>query len=295
MKTPSVQLKPSRQPCARAHAASSRTVVVLPFEPVTSATGTSCSVGHGTCATVWQRVRAARCAPPSPEPSVSASSSRTRQTLRERRPRASARRRGDASSCDSRSNRASAARSSSTGGAAANATGNGVGAVASAGSRASVRRALRCADQCLLECRPADRRRVDERRAERPLVDLGGGEQLVAAAPRPRATRPSRAAERDDRARASGQSPCSRAHSRDRVAAPGRPATRSSTSTPTVLEHGAGRSEEQVAARQAPRVVERQCGRLVQSSTSGARRMPRSSRSRPSRLVSGGGSTLRAR
>ena len=58
------------------------------------------------------------------------------------------------------------------------------------------------------------------------------------------------------------------------------------------VQHCASRSEEQVAAGQAPRAVERQCGRFAQSSTSGARRMPRSSRSRPSRLDSGGGSML---
>ena len=38
MKTPSVQLKPSHQPWARVQAATSRTVVVLPFDPVTAST-----------------------------------------------------------------------------------------------------------------------------------------------------------------------------------------------------------------------------------------------------------------
>ena len=72
---------------------------------------------------------------------------------------------------DSFANRANAACSSRTGGAAANAT--------DIGCIAQRRRCARCLDERALEVTPASRVRIDERRAERPLVDLGRSEQLI--------------------------------------------------------------------------------------------------------------------
>ena len=74
MKTPSVQLKPSRQPFARAHAATSRTVVVLPFDPVMAAIGMVCSDVHGTASIVGS-ASSAQLRLPVPAPSVSVVSS----------------------------------------------------------------------------------------------------------------------------------------------------------------------------------------------------------------------------
>src|SRR5512135_1979856 len=51
------------------------------------------------------------------------------------------------------------------------------------------------------------------------------------------------------------------------------------------LEHRTGAGEEQVAAGQASRVVEGQTELDVQSSASGAKRTPRSSRIRPSSFI----------
>ena len=54
--TPSVQLCAVCQPCARAIAASRRTVVVLPLEPVTSAVGIACSAAQSTAVGSGQRI-----------------------------------------------------------------------------------------------------------------------------------------------------------------------------------------------------------------------------------------------
>jgi hypothetical protein len=51
---------------------------------------------------------------------------------------------------------------------------------------------------------------------------------------------------------------------------------------PGQFEYRARAGKKQIAARQAPRILERQRGRDVQSSLSGAMRMPRSSRISPS-------------
>src|SRR5258708_13373126 len=50
------------------------------------------------------------------------------------------------------------------------------------------------------------------------------------------------------------------------------------------LEHRPRGRKEQIAAHETPRILERQGARNVQSSLSGAMRMPRSSRMSPSRL-----------
>ena len=74
MKTPSVQLKPSHQPLARAQAATSRTVVVLPFDPVIAAIGMVRSESHGTSSMAGS-ASSAQLRPPLPAPSVSIASS----------------------------------------------------------------------------------------------------------------------------------------------------------------------------------------------------------------------------
>ena len=115
MNTPSVQLKPSCQPCARAQAASRRTVVVLPFDPVTAAIGIVRSAGHGTASTDG-KVSSVQVWLPAPAPSVSAVSSSMWHTPRDVAASISATTSGRRSRAARSVRRASAAASSSTGG-----------------------------------------------------------------------------------------------------------------------------------------------------------------------------------
>jgi hypothetical protein len=71
--TPSVQLKPATWPASRAIAASRRTVVVLPLEPVTSAVRTGASACHSIAAS--PACASASVTPKRPAPKVSSSSS----------------------------------------------------------------------------------------------------------------------------------------------------------------------------------------------------------------------------
>ena len=265
--TPSVQQNPSRQPCARAQAATSRTVVVLPFEPVTTAIGTSRNARP-------RHVLGSQAAPssgqrrlPLPAPSVSCVSSTMHSSAARLRPRRTSAIRSRATLSRPRAARNVPARHDSS----------STGASTVGGIRRLLRRAA--ATQRLLD----DRRQRSGRapasaRAKRPLVDLGRGEQLVgrrgecerrATGVATRDARPARVRPPQMR-----RAPARRAHAT-------RPATPRRTSTRAVSSTAPVRGEEQVAAGQATRIVEGQGGRRVQSSVSGARRTPRSSRIRP--------------
>src|SRR5690606_1532057 len=77
--TPSVQLCAVGQPCARVIAASNRTVVVLPLDPVTSAVGSARNAVHGTLATDGKAC-AAHAWPCAPAPIDTTSSSASNGT-----------------------------------------------------------------------------------------------------------------------------------------------------------------------------------------------------------------------
>src|SRR5580693_1271032 len=114
MYTPSVQLYPGRQPCARAQAASKRTVVVLPLDPVTSAVGISDNSSQGTSPGEGNSV-SAKVRLPRPAPKVNSVSSAKCGNDLILAASISAPSLGAASTAESCRNLASAARSSMTG------------------------------------------------------------------------------------------------------------------------------------------------------------------------------------
>jgi len=139
---------------------------------------------------------------------------------------------------------------------------------------------------------PGPGRRVAllQRRAQRPLVDLGGEEQQVAG----------RGQRQGDAARV-------RPRGQRRFAPAEVGAGTGDALAPAFQERGVGRHandfehrtgvrKEKIGAGQAARIGVGQGGRGIQSSISGAIRMPRSSRIRPSRLKSAaaGASAVRA-
>jgi len=123
----------------------------------------------------------------------------------------------------------------------------------------------RGSDQRLLERAPVRRIAVVQRRAQRPLVQLGRGEQLV-----------------ERRGHCEGHALRVPTSHDARLAVPAEPVHRARDARTPLrderivgidaddLEHGTRRREEQVVPRQSPRVVERQGERDGQSSVSGA-------------------------
>src|SRR5258706_1682788 len=140
---------------------------------------------------------------------------------------------------------------------------------------------LRLRNQCRLEAAPPYRIALDQRCAQRPLVDCSRQEQLIGGC--------------RDRERCAARMPA-----RDGPA-PGPSQTLGCAVNPHApggdqgiingygdsLEHRPRGRKEQIAAQETPRILERLGVRNVQSSISGAMRMPRSSGMNPSRLNSG--------
>ena len=115
---------------------------------------------------------------------------------------------------------------------------------------------------------------LGDRGGQRPLVDHGGGEQLVHGR-RQRERGAARVGERRERRVGPAQLPAREVHAL-------RPAGERRGVPHAGFEHGAGAVEEPVVAGQAARLIPRRCGIAGQSEASGAKRMPRSSRIRPS-------------
>ncbi len=267
MKTPSVQLKPSHQPLARAQAATSRTVVVLPFDPVMAAIGMR--VQRRPRHRVGRRQRIER-------PALAALAGTERQRRLVEQVTDAARTGG----LDQRDDVGSpfacrAQRQSGQCGVFLQHRRNDVGRIA--GVLEVVRQ------QVDGDVGPADRIALEHRRAERPLVEFGRGEELVdGRLQRERHAR--RVPARDDgggerRARR-GPVP---AQVPTRTFDPRAPAgqQRIVDFDADRFQHRAGAGEEQVPAHQTTRVVEGQGVFGVQSSVSGAIHTPRSSRMTP--------------
>src|SRR5258708_5895002 len=139
----------------------------------------------------------------------------------------------------------------------------------------------RLGNQRRLEAAPPNRIALDQRRAQRPLVHFGRQEQLIGGC--------------CDRERCAARMP---AHDGLAVGPsqplgcavnPRAPGGDQGIINGYVenLEHRPRGRKEQIAAHETPRILERQGARNVQSSLSGAMRMPRSSRMSPSRLNAG--------
>ena len=128
----------------------------------------------------------------------------------------------------------------------------------------------------LLEGSPTNRIALDQRRAQGPFVHFGGQKQLVKRSS-DREGDAVRMPSRDGLAsgpietESGARDPCAPTCNQAVIAM-----------LPGQFEYRARAGKKQIAARQAPRILERQRGRDVQSSLSGAMRMPRSSRISPS-------------
>ena len=151
--------------------------MVLPLEPVTIAVGMSDSSSQGTSSTARAGGSAQRCGCRRPAPKVNSLSSTKCGSARSARgfeQRAHLRRGFQAESC---LNRASAAPSSRTGRSTAGEPAPGL------------RWPRGRRDQRSLKSCPTFRIALRQRRAQRPLIDFRGEQQLIARAPRWPATR----------------------------------------------------------------------------------------------------------